>query len=249
MLPRHVNHLDGANVRAAGRGGIANHRPAADWQTIYARLLLDRQDQSAWSAMFSHVWGRAHRDLSRRAWEMVEDIVADTCSNVLLSFDHARGAETFGGFVLGYYLNARRQALRVQDRMTVPLDNVDVPEPLTPDDGPDPGQVAQLRRALEQLPTRERTAVVLRYFEDATAAEIGRALGTSEGNARQILFRAMRRLRTLMGGPVSRPPDHPWNGGVDAVQFERNGRAAAATHVASLEPTLAGGSRRARSRS
>jgi RNA polymerase sigma factor (sigma-70 family) len=51
---------------------------------------------------------------------------------------------------------------------------------------------------LALLPARARRAVVLRFFQDLSFREIGERLGVGEGAARQQVFRALRRLPTLM---------------------------------------------------
>jgi len=54
---------------------------------------------------------------------------------------------------------------------------------------------AALAEALRSLPERERTAVYFRYLEGVPFGEVGRLLGTSEGNARVIVHRALAKLR------------------------------------------------------
>jgi RNA polymerase sigma-70 factor (sigma-E family) len=53
----------------------------------------------------------------------------------------------------------------------------------------------QLVRALQRLPIRMRTVVVLRYFHDLSDAEIAADLKISEGTVRSQLARAMEKLR------------------------------------------------------
>jgi hypothetical protein len=55
-----------------------------------------------------------------------------------------------------------------------------------------------LREAIGKLPQRLRRAVEMRYFDEATKAEIGDALGVSEKHAARILDQAERRLRELL---------------------------------------------------
>ncbi len=59
-------------------------------------------------------------------------------------------------------------------------DRLDGLASLLPDEGANPfsgAELADLRRLVQQLPGRLRTAVLLRYWHDASEAEIGRALG------------------------------------------------------------------------
>jgi len=53
-----------------------------------------------------------------------------------------------------------------------------------------------LHRCLSSLSPRQRLAIVLRYFRGMSTREISAALECSEGTARNILFRSLRRLRT-----------------------------------------------------
>jgi RNA polymerase sigma-70 factor (sigma-E family) len=55
-----------------------------------------------------------------------------------------------------------------------------------------------LRRALLALPVRQRTVVVLRYFDDRTEAEIAAILDMRVGTVKSHTFRALARLRELV---------------------------------------------------
>jgi RNA polymerase sigma-70 factor (sigma-E family) len=52
-----------------------------------------------------------------------------------------------------------------------------------------------LDRILDRLPARQRAAVVLRYYEDLTEAEVAEALGVSVGTVKSTVSRAMAKLR------------------------------------------------------
>jgi RNA polymerase sigma factor (sigma-70 family) len=56
-----------------------------------------------------------------------------------------------------------------------------------------------LDAAMDTLSERDRNAVVLRYFEDKTLAEVGAALGVSEDGARVRVNRALDKLRGKLG--------------------------------------------------
>ena len=161
-----------------------------DWAEIYTRLSADRNDPEAWADLESRVTPWARRSLWQRGWHVIEDAVADTCSTVVMSLDKARGAETFSGFVYGYFLNVRRRMLQEPIVQPVPDDTSSQAE-----EGPAEDELDLLRRCLDELSARERHAVELRYFEEATAEEIASALGVSEVNARQVVFRGLGRLR------------------------------------------------------
>jgi RNA polymerase sigma-70 factor (sigma-E family) len=68
-------------------------------------------------------------------------------------------------------------------------------------DAPAPRQDADLRLTLEQalgrLTTRQRTVLVLRYFEDLTEAQTAATLGIGSGTVKSISRQALSRLRIL----------------------------------------------------
>lgn len=75
-----------------------------------------------------------------------------------------------------------------------------------------------MRGALARLTARQRTVLVLRYFEDLPEADVARILGCSVGTVRSTAHRSIARLRTLApelaalsGGEDARqPPAHDY---------------------------------------
>lgn len=74
----------------------------------------------------------------------------------------------------------------------------DVPEPGR---GADSMQAAELRidmaRAMRKLTARQRTMLVLRYYEDLPEAEVAALLGCSVGTVRSTTQRSLAKLRDL----------------------------------------------------
>ena len=72
------------------------------------------------------------------------------------------------------------------------------PEPAAELDGEttdDRPTYAQIEHLADELPEKERAAVVLRYGYDLSYSDIGTALGSSEEAARQAASSGVRRLR------------------------------------------------------
>ena len=61
----------------------------------------------------------------------------------------------------------------------------------------------ELTRALDQLKPRERTLLWLAYAQGFSHEEIASQLGLRTGSLKALLFRARRRLATLLGNPGS----------------------------------------------
>ncbi len=59
---------------------------------------------------------------------------------------------------------------------------------------------ARVARCLERLAERERSVMVMTFYDDEPAERVGTMLGLSEGNVRVIRHRALQRLRDCVMG-------------------------------------------------
>jgi RNA polymerase sigma-70 factor (ECF subfamily) len=57
----------------------------------------------------------------------------------------------------------------------------------------------QLTRCVQNLKERERTVIVMTFYDEQTAADLAQFLDVSEANVRVIRHRAIRQLRDCMG--------------------------------------------------
>ncbi|UCE47450.1 MAG: sigma-70 family RNA polymerase sigma factor [Phycisphaerales bacterium] len=60
----------------------------------------------------------------------------------------------------------------------------------------------RIRDALEGISAKQRTAFILRYYEDASISEIARTLGCAEGAVRTHIRRSLLALRTRLAGKI-----------------------------------------------
>ena len=89
-------------------------------------------------------------------------------------------------------------------------DDVDFPSVLDRlSRGPTPEEVALNRAVVEriwqvfrELPARQQEVFALRYLEGWSTEEVASALSLSVGSVKQHLFRAVHRLRGVLGGEV-----------------------------------------------
>ena len=131
--------------------------------------------------------GEVLRFLSRRLGrDRAEDAFQETFLRALRAYSRLEHGE-----------HLRAWVLTIAGRIV--LDDVrrrrpqgELPELETEDERPAFEELAPLT---EQLPPKERAAVVLRYGYDLSYDEIGAALGSTESAARQAASAGVRRLR------------------------------------------------------
>ncbi|PJE96705.1 SigE family RNA polymerase sigma factor [Streptomyces carminius] len=92
---------------------------------------------------------------------------------------------------------------RVAEHLTeLPLDAA---APAHPDPAPRAVDRQVLMRALARLPKRQRTVVVLRYWEDLSEAEVAQTLGCSVGTVKSQASKGLAKLRAQPGLHAVRP--------------------------------------------
>lgn len=72
---------------------------------------------------------------------------------------------------------------------------------------PDVAAREAMRQALLSLPPRQRTAIVLRFYEDLPERRIGEILGCAQGTVASLVWRGLRALR----GEVEEPGEDGWD--------------------------------------
>jgi RNA polymerase sigma-70 factor (ECF subfamily) len=161
-------------------------------------------------------WGELYRDYApaifrfcRRAMptrEDAEDATMDIFVKVRQKLSQYDATRSFSAWLYTVAANhcwdlLRRRKLR-QDLETGEVENL-------PLEHPDPGQLEQLvqqrtsqeiRRAMDQLPSRSRMALVLRYYSDMSYDDIAATLGVRRTFVGVVLLRARHQLREILEG-------------------------------------------------
>lgn len=135
--------------------------------------------------------------------EDARDAVQDALTGLYPRWERVRAGGNVDAYVRRSIVNASVSRWR-RTRRTVPVES---PEDWERTD--DPGFADGLADADEawrlcgELPVPQRAAVVLRFWEDRTYAEIAEVLGCTEATARSHVHRALARLRIRLaeGGP------------------------------------------------
>jgi RNA polymerase sigma factor (sigma-70 family) len=94
----------------------------------------------------------------------------------------------------------RRSAERRAYRRHGPTDTIHVDA--------EAADVVHVRRLVAALPLRQRTAVVLRFFEQYSVADTAAVMGCAEGTVKALTHQAMSRLRVEMPEHAAEVTDH-----------------------------------------
>ncbi len=123
-----------------------------------------------------------------------DDCYQETWVAALRAYPKLRDASNLRSWI---FTVAHRKAIdHVRARRRAPVLAGNVPETPDPRETPREQPDAGLWSLVRGLPTKQRTALALRYVADAGYDEISAVMGTSEDAARRNVHEALKRLRT-----------------------------------------------------
>jgi RNA polymerase sigma-70 factor (sigma-E family) len=122
-----------------------------------------------------------------------EDLVQSALAKTYQAWDRIEDRKALDGYVRRAMVNTHISWWRRRKIDEYPTD--DIPDQPVADSSVSSEQQDALRRAIERLPERMRAAVVLRFFEDMTEAEVADILGVSQGTVKSTVSRAVAKLR------------------------------------------------------
>jgi RNA polymerase sigma factor (sigma-70 family) len=122
--------------------------------------------------------------------ETGRDAAQEAFARALARWRRLRNQPWAGGWVTTTALNLVRRGLRRRPEPGPPRSAAATPVE----------EAVDLRRAIAELPARQREAVVLRYLLDLSMEEVAGRMGCAEGTARVHLTRARRALSRHLGG-------------------------------------------------
>jgi RNA polymerase sigma-70 factor (ECF subfamily) len=146
------------------------------------------------------LYGLRHLRDEHAAEDLAQQVLIITLE--ALRAGRLREPEKIASFVLGTcrmtVLNLRRGAQRKEHLLEqFALDLVAPAAPAVPHLDHD-----LLARCVQDLSERERTVVVMTFYDEQTGADMASFLGVSEANVRVIRHRAIHQLRKCMGAEV-----------------------------------------------
>jgi len=179
-----VDSSDGELARAVAARGGGGSAEAAETE-LYRRF-----------APRVRLYGRRHLRDEDAALDLVQQVMLLTIQK--LRDGAVRDLDQIASFVLGVSRTTARDLKRREWRreklrdVFMVTDVADAPaEDATLD-------VDRLETCLRRLAERERMVVLLTFYAERTAGDVGHELGVKEGNVRVIRHRAVERLRTCM---------------------------------------------------
>jgi RNA polymerase sigma-70 factor (sigma-E family) len=122
-----------------------------------------------------------------------EDLVQSALAKTYLAWDRIEDRGALDGYVRRAMVNTHISWWRRRRVEEYPTD--EVPDQAVADHAVSSDIQEALRRAVDRLPQRMRAAVMLRFYEDMTEAEIAEVLGVSLGTVKSTVSRAVAKLR------------------------------------------------------
>ena len=129
--------------------------------------------------------------------ELSRDIAQEAFVRVAGRFRHLRVPDAFDIYLRRTVVNLCMSHFRRRRLERAHLER-EAASPARVQAPPELGTRDELRRALQQLPARQRTAIVLRYYEDLPEDGVAAAMRCSVPAARSLVSRGMDTLRTIV---------------------------------------------------
>lgn len=122
-----------------------------------------------------------------------EDLVQAALAKTYLAADRIEDRSALDGYVRRAIVNTHISWWRRRRLVELPTD--ELPDEAVADHALSSDLRATLRRAVDRLPGRMRAAIMLRYYDDMTEAEVAQILGVSLGTVKSTVARAVAKLR------------------------------------------------------
>jgi RNA polymerase sigma-70 factor (sigma-E family) len=122
-----------------------------------------------------------------------EDLVQSALAKTYLAWHRIEDRSAVDSYVRRAMVNTQISWWRRRRLEEFPTD--EIPDQATADYPVSTDVQESLRQAIDRLPQRMRAAVMLRYYEDMTEAEVAEVLGVSVGTVKSTVSRAVAKLR------------------------------------------------------
>ena len=161
---------------------------------------LQAGDEGAFDELFALYQKQAVRTAALITGDaaLAEDVAQETFVLCLLHINDLREPSRFRPW---FFRTLTRSAWKVMQNKLLAIDLRNLPE-IAAETEPYPSEKAaayeKLYRALDGLGRKQRTTIILYYFNDLSIKEIAEATGTLESTVKTRLFAARRRLKQVL---------------------------------------------------
>ncbi|HEY0285370.1 MAG TPA: sigma-70 family RNA polymerase sigma factor [Vicinamibacterales bacterium] len=180
-----VDSSDGDLARAVAARGTGETETAEAESELYRRF-----------APRVRLYGLRHLRDEDAARDLVQQVMLVTIEK--LRSGSVRDVDQIASFVLGVSRTMVKDMRRLEWRREKLREAFMVPDVVEAPVGDAMLDVDRLDTCIARLAERERMVVLLTFYAERTAGEVGKELGVKEGNVRVIRHRAVERLRTCM---------------------------------------------------
>ena len=139
------------------------------------------------------LYGLRHLRSEAAAADLVQDVLMLTLEK--LRAGAVREPDRLASFILGTCRQTVIDGRRGGQRRQRILDTFAPTMDFASEDSDTALDTSRLEHCLEHLPERERSVLVMTFYDDRPADEVGAALGLSAGNVRVIRHRGIERMR------------------------------------------------------
>jgi RNA polymerase sigma-70 factor, ECF subfamily len=142
------------------------------------------------------LYGLRHLRNEDAARDLVQQVLLVTIEK--LRNGSVRDADQIASFILGMSRMMANDLRRQERRRGKLRDAFMAPSAFAAEAGDLLLDLDRLEECLARLAERDRLVVMLTFYAERTATDVGRELGVTEGNVRVIRHRAIARLRTCV---------------------------------------------------
>jgi RNA polymerase sigma-70 factor (ECF subfamily) len=148
---------------------------------------------------FEHVYAFIARRVHDR--DQAQDLTADVFHSALKNLAHFEWRGTpFAAWLYRIAANAISDHGKRTARLeAIELSESGKQEPSIDSDLAEIEHRARLFKLVEKLPADQRRVITMRFAHQKSIAEIGKEMGRSEGAIKQLQFRGLQNLRTMVG--------------------------------------------------
>jgi RNA polymerase sigma-70 factor (ECF subfamily) len=173
--------------------------PASDDSDLARRIAAPRGDAAAEAELCRRfaprirLYGLRHLRSPASAADLVQDVLLMTLQK--LRAGTLRESGKLASFILGTCRQMVIDGRRGGNRRERILETFSASLPELAEESDEPLDVQRLEHCLARLAERERSVLVMTFYDDRPADEVGMALGLSPGNVRVIRHRGIEKLR------------------------------------------------------